>query len=649
MEWNNYFLWAGLIFLYLVLYHFIQQRKGHDRNTLIFYQIIFEGIGICALGILIAAVENRELLFGGWLTMFLAACLDFIQALLPYALFRFVITRLKHSEERRRFYERMGLIPLIGGTVLILVNILLDLLPQISEEGVMQPRRFFSIYVGWMLLYYGFLLLYVWKHRQELGVRGQMALGESCAILIFGLCIQHYFQVRLFFGFSVALAVFVLYLVLKNPHAYIDIGTYVFNAEYFYIWIREKLNTEKKGVLIAVDLYQLDQISRLYPDETGRKLTAAIAEFLWSLDQEPRVFRIMPWRFLIWVDTLEHADRLLKRCGERLRQPFVVKNHVLYCSAVLVKFPLDKFGNIEELMSCISFCIKQADKQESVQIISGNRALWKQFEYEVEVERFLKEALEQDLYQVWFQPIYSLKEKKFIALEALSRLRHPTLGWISPELFIRIAAQDGLLSQIMVQQVKKICRFMKEHEEALSGIENVKINLSPQELADPEHCETLLNIIRENEIPPSRFQFEVTESVATQYSAELQNYVQRLRQTGIHLCLDDFGSGYANLNTVMRIPFSTIKLDKSLLQGICQNESAAFFYRGLVSLLIDLGYTVISEGVETEREVELLTQWGVELIQGYYFSTPLPPEEVTDKIQRDSSHPRAINEGALPT
>ena len=97
---------------------------------------------------------------------------------------------------------------------------------------------------------------------------------------------------------------------------------------------------------------------------------------------------------------------------------------------------------------------------------------------------------------------------------------------------------------------------------------------------------------------------------------------------GIGLCLDDFGSGYANLNTVMQLPFSVIKLDRSLLFHICTDERAASFYQSVVSTFQHMGYRIISEGVETESEMELLSSWGVDMIQGYYFSRPLPPEEL---------------------
>lgn len=104
--------------------------------------------------------------------------------------------------------------------------------------------------------------------------------------------------------------------------------------------------------------------------------------------------------------------------------------------------------------------------------------------------------------------------------------------------------------------------------------------------------------------------------------------VDEFTAAGIRLCLDDFGSGYANLNTVMKLPFSTIKLDRSLLFDICKDEKRALFYQSVVETFQKMNYHIVAEGVETKEEVELLSRWRVDMIQGYYFSRPLPAEEL---------------------
>ena len=157
---------------------------------------------------------------------------------------------------------------------------------------------------------------------------------------------------------------------------------------------------------------------------------------------------------------------------------------------------------------------------------------------------------------------------------------------------------------------------------------NVKVNLSSLDLMRNDCSSHFIRMMDEFGIPHHWIQFEITETVATEYNASLKKVVEEFSAEGIRLCLDDFGSGYANLNTVMRLPFSAIKLDRSLLFDICSDKKRAKFYQSIVGTFSGMNYNIVSEGVETEEEMKLISSWGVDMIQGYYFSKPLPEEEL---------------------
>ena len=142
------------------------------------------------------------------------------------------------------------------------------------------------------------------------------------------------------------------------------------------------------------------------------------------------------------------------------------------------------------------------------------------------------------------------------------------------------------------------------------------MNLSPLDLMRNDCGAHLIQILDEFEIPYSCVQFEITETAATEYTAGLNRMVEEFSQAGIGLRLDDFGSGYANLNTVMQLPFSSIKLDRSLLFDICSDEKRALFYQSVVETFRRMNYRIVAEGVETEAEMRLLSSWNVDMIQG---------------------------------
>ena len=288
----------------------------------------------------------------------------------------------------------------------------------------------------------------------------------------------------------------------------------------------------------------------------------------------------------------------------------------------------EKLEKEDSILSYIEYMISLIQNRQDTVLIQSDSKILEGFRYEQEVEHFLQKAVKEDLFEVYYQPVYSIKNQDFITLEALSRLKHPVLGMIPPDVFIGIAERQGLIAQIGLLQFRRVCRFIKENEYMMKQIKNVKFNLSPSELLKPGHSQLLIDIVKEYELSPKYFQFEITETVATEYSESFCKAVEDFTNAGIGLCLDDFGSGYANLNAVLRLPFDVVKMDRSLLTGITCDEQAAVFYHSIVTVMQNMGYTIVAEGAETEEEVSLLREWGVDMVQGYYFSRPLPEAEL---------------------
>lgn len=329
--------------------------------------------------------------------------------------------------------------------------------------------------------------------------------------------------------------------------------------------------------------------------------------------------------------SLEEYERFLKTLKGLFEKDMILGDaeQWIKCPAILSGIVnAEKLEDGNMVLSYAEYLESLSLKMGSTEVVQNDAHTKKSFLYNKQVENFLYTAIEEDLFQVYYQPVYSTRNKQFVTLEALSRLKHPELGWIAPDIFIRIAEDNCLIDRISDLQFYRICRFLKEHSDLMKQIRNVKINLSPLDLMRKDCSGHFIQIMDEFGLPHEWVQFEITETVATEYNTGLCRVVEDFVKDGIGLCLDDFGSGYANLNTVMQLPFSVIKLDRSLLFHICTDERAASFYQSVVSTFQHMGYRIISEGVETESEMELLSSWGVDMIQGYYFSRPLPPEEL---------------------
>ena len=296
-----------------------------------------------------------------------------------------------------------------------------------------------------------------------------------------------------------------------------------------------------------------------------------------------------------------------------------------------------KLGDSGLILEYAEYLEALSAKNGLTEVIQDDYQTMNGFLYNKRVEQYLHKAITEDLFEIYYQPVYSTRKKCFITLEALSRLQHPELGWIAPDVFIQIAEKNHMIEQITDLQFSRVCRFLGENRYLMRHLLNVKVNLSSLDLMRKDCSRHFIRIMDAYKIPHNWIQFEITETVATECNASLRRVAEEFTDAGIGLCLDDFGSGYANLNTVMRLPFSVIKVDRSLLFDICRDEKRAIFYESVVETFHKMNYHIVSEGVETQEEMEQISSWGVEMIQGYYFSKPLPEKELLELLKKQDN------------
>lgn len=296
-----------------------------------------------------------------------------------------------------------------------------------------------------------------------------------------------------------------------------------------------------------------------------------------------------------------------------------------------------KLGDSGLILEYAEYLEALSAKNGLTEVIQDDYQTMNGFLYNKRVEQYLHKAITEDLFEIYYQPVYSTRKKCFITLEALSRLQHPELGWIAPDVFIQIAEKNHMIEQITDLQFSRVCRFLGENRYLMRHLLNVKVNLSSLDLMRNDCSRHFIRIMDAYKIPHNWIQFEITETVATECNAGLRRVAEEFTDAGIGLCLDDFGSGYANLNTVMRLPFSVIKVDRSLLFDICRDEKRAIFYESVVETFHKMNYHIVSEGVEIQEEMEQISSWGVEMIQGYYFSKPLPEKELLELLKKQDN------------
>lgn len=633
MEYINCFQITSLVLVTMIAIHYFSHKRlnnAENRNFVCF--LAFSGVYVL-LDMLSAVIAGGGSSEGCRMSALVLTLYYFCDVILTYVLFCYIRIITGRQKEKYKWLKTGWVVLPAAMLLAVTANLRTGWLFYFDQEGRFIRGSFHFLLYGYvfffMLVIVAFMLLYGKTAEKEI----RRTIWRFWFIEAACLFLQIAAERILLTGFGLSVGLWLIYLTMNNPGEYTDSMTGLFDKQYFDKWIGEKLYRKESFHLLAVDARNMKQINRIYGTRVGDQLLIRAAKGFREITDSVQIFRITGNCFLAVLDSLTDYEKARDGIEEFLKKPFFIENEkVSFHAAICGIMNAEKLEKEDSILSYIEYMISLIQNRQDTVLIQSDSKILEGFRYEQEVEHFLQKAVKEDLFEVYYQPVYSIKNQDFITLEALSRLKHPVLGMIPPDVFIGIAEKQGMISAVGCLQLHKVCRFIKEHEYIMKKIRNVKFNLSPSELMKPGYSHVLIGIIQGYGLDPGYFQFEITENVATEYSESFCTAIDDFAEVGIHMCLDDFGSGYANLNAVLRIPFSAVKMDRSLLSGVSSDPQTATFYRSIVMILQHMGYKVIAEGAETEKEVKLLEKWGVDMIQGYYFSRPLCEEKLLEKI-----------------
>ena len=629
MMYNADFLIAAVVILLLVLRNFLDQKRAEDLNSRVF--LFFAVIGI--LDVIAELVSNYYITSGdgdfGLAAVVTTTIFYLFQALLPYALLCYIMTL--HDNK------------LISVKKMLLAGLATILLASIVLTNPFTEKLFyFDVSAGYVegpwyrLMYYSALfhlaviLILVISWRKEFGPRKTKVILVILILYGCGGVIQLLHYPLLMIGFGMSLGILALFLTINNPNANRDSLTGVYNHLYLTRRSDELIAAGKSFHIITIYLYQLKHINKVARVEGGDHILQLTAKKLEELCGS-RVFRITGKRFLVLTMSLQEYEYYITQIKKRFETDMQLDADSSKPATPVILSGIvhgQKLGTSGLMLEYEEYLESLSMQNGVIEVIQDDQQTMDGFLYNKKVEQYLHTAIAQDLFEVYYQPVYSTEKNDFVTLEALSRLHHPELGWIAPDVFIQIAEKNHMIEQITDLQFKRVCMFINEHRDLMKKLFNIKVNLSSLDLMRSDCSSHFIRMMDDMDIHHDWIQFEITETVATEYNAGLGMVIDGFMAAGVRLCLDDFGSGYANLNTVMRLPFSAIKIDRTLLFDICNDKKRAMFYQSIVETFHRMGYSIVTEGVETEEEMSLLSSWGVDMIQGYYFSRPLPVDEL---------------------
>ncbi len=455
-------------------------------------------------------------------------------------------------------------------------------------------------------------LAYVWQMLIMFGVVGQRIQISPVAL---------------------AISVMLVYVTLQRPEDELDSVSGMFNMRTFAYRTAERLSSGKPFYTFAFELSNIATVNTMFGIRNGNEVMKEMAARVRKiLPKNLLLYRLHGARFAVNFNNenefkafepefLKAFETLVEVNGTKIKMSF---------TACVVNMPTvtDKISDVEDILKYYRSVEKASDKI----LIADNEAVERSRRRE-HVEYAIQKALKNRGFEVYYQPIYSVAEKRISSCEALIRLKDDELGFIGPDEFIPIAEETGKIVEIGRFVMEEVCKFIKDDKPEQYGLEFIDVNLSVIQCMHPEIIEDINAVLNEYGIPRGMVNLEVTETASARSYALLQSRLKELHRNGFTISLDDFGSGFSSVEYLINFPFDIVKLDKSLVWAYMSTEKYEPILKHYMPMLHSMGLKIVAEGVENKEMLESLEELGCDYIQGYYFSRPVPKDKFLEYIK----------------
>jgi diguanylate cyclase (GGDEF)-like protein len=398
---------------------------------------------------------------------------------------------------------------------------------------------------------------------------------------------------------------------------------------------------KRKLALFFIDLDHFKQINDSLGHQVGDRVLVAVTERLKAkIRKEDTLSRLGGDEFTIIMENLknmEDVSLLAQKILKVLTQPIHIEGHTLYisCSMGISFYPEDD-TDAQNLVKYADTAMYKAKKEgrNNFQFYSSEMTA---LAYErVIMEANLRQALSKEEFIIYYQPQVNTNSEKLTGMEALIRWQHPVMGLISPEKFISLAEETGLIVEIDKWVMKTAMEQIKGwYEEGLNpGV--LALNLSMRQLRSDDFIGILQECLTTIDFNPEWLELEVAEGKVMEKPEEAIIKLEQIGKIGIKIAIDDFGTGYSSLAYLKRLPVSKLKIDQSFVSDIPEDKDDAAIVKAVIALAKGLNLDVIAEGVETAAQKDFLLENGCTQIQGYYYGEPMPAKEIKEKYLKKS-------------
>lgn len=392
-------------------------------------------------------------------------------------------------------------------------------------------------------------------------------------------------------------------------------------------------NIDAQGTLSFIDLDNFkfinDSMGHSFGDQLIRQIGKRLSQVL---KDKGTVYRLGGDEFVVHINgykPIEEVTGDMMRILDSFNAPFDIGNSVLHTTFSIGTSCYPEHGcNPDELLKCADIAMHKAKESGKNRFVIFDQNMNEAVQERIVIEKHLWTALENNEFQILYQPQLDLRTGKISGFEALLRWYSPELGNVSPIKFIRIAEDTHLIIKIGKWILQNACCFIKRlHQNGYLGL-TISVNVSMLQLLQDDFVDDVMKTLCFMDLEPEYLELEITESILMESFEMIGKKLMRLQQYGVRIALDDFGKGYSSLHYLLQLPITTLKIDKTFIDSISLKTKERTLTGQIVSMGKRMGFNIIAEGVENEEQLDYLIEHECHKIQGYLFSRPVSEKEV---------------------
>lgn len=625
-----YFNYSACIVLAMILVSTVMRKMTKGRLNLMFIALVITALAATASDSM--AIRHDNMLYDNVTVRMIEheAYLLFHVLTTPlFCMYGAELSDTRHLLRRHKILVRIISMPFLVAAIALLINPINKKTFYIDDKLRYVRGEWFPLLYITAAIYIVYLLYCMLRFRRSFGRTKLVSLMILLICMLGAIVLQKYFPRYPVEMFATAVGLLFISVMVQRPEDIMDVESGAKsraafaedmqrsfeNRKEFDIIILKESNLRSFGDLLSYD-ERLGILRRTI--DTAEKLSAKLGVFCEIYYLRGGVFA------LTLEDTYrDRTERLAEALCDDMKRPIKVSSmHInLITYVCMIHCPED----INGVKALSDFINKAIPAEESVtnahDILSSGR-----YDMIIDMDSIIGSAISENRLEVYYQPIYSIDEKRFTSAEALIRLKDSKYGFVPPDLFIPEAEKNGQIHKIGAFVFESVCDLIASEGFDELGLDYIEINLSVVECMRETLADDLISTLERFGISHDRINLEITETFAAHSQSVMEENIRKLTEAGITFSLDDFGTGYSNMQSIALLPLTITKLDKTFA-SLEDNEKMTLVVEHSIDLIKALQMKIVVEGVETKEMLDRFSKLGCEYIQGYYFSRPLPREE----------------------